>query len=48
MLLMVENCGMQDEKVHRRVEDMPEQASYYSIVLVREKETEKGLPWISI
>ena len=45
---MVENCGMQDEKVHRRVEDMPEQASYYSIVLVREKETEKGLPWISI
>ncbi len=45
---MVENCGMQDEKVHRHVEDMPEEASYYSIVLVREKETEKGLPWTSI
>lgn len=35
---MVENCGMPEEKVYRRVEDMPEQASYYSIILVREKE----------
>lgn len=33
---MVENCGMPEEKVYRRVEDMPGQASYYSIVLVRE------------
>lgn len=35
---MVENCGMPEENVYRRVEDMPKRASYYSIVLVRERE----------
>lgn len=35
---MVENCGMPEEKVYRQVEDMPEKASYYSIILIRENE----------
>lgn len=35
---MVENCGMADERTFHCVDDMPEQASYYSIVIVKEKD----------
>ncbi|MEZ3487538.1 MAG: precorrin-2 C(20)-methyltransferase [Lachnospiraceae bacterium] len=34
--IMVENCGMPDEHIYENVDDMPERASYYSIVVVRE------------
>ncbi len=34
--IMVENCGMLDEHIYENVDDMPERASYYSIVVVRE------------
>ena len=34
--IMVENCGMPDEHIYETVDDMPERASYYSIVVVKE------------
>ena len=34
--IMVENCGLPDEHIYENVDDMPEKASYYSIVLVKE------------
>lgn len=34
---MVENCGMEEEHVYFTVEEMPEKASYYATVLVKEK-----------
>lgn len=34
---MVENCGMEGEQVYFTVEEMPEKASYYATVLVKEK-----------
>ncbi|MDD3251408.1 MAG: precorrin-2 C(20)-methyltransferase [Lachnospiraceae bacterium] len=33
---MVENCGMPDEKIYHSVEEIPEKASYYSIVVIKE------------
>ena len=32
---MVENCGMRDERVYDSVDDVPEQASYYSLMIVK-------------
>lgn len=34
---MVENCGMSGEKVYECLEDIPEDAGYYSIMIVRDK-----------
>lgn len=34
--IMVENCGMQDEHIYSSVDEMPDQASYYTIVVVKE------------
>lgn len=36
---MIENCGLNDERIHIGTENIPDTASYYTIVLV--KETEK-------
>ena len=36
---MVENCGMENEKVYLSVEEIPEQAGYYSLLIVKEKST---------
>lgn len=33
---MVENCGMPDERVYHSIDEIPEKASYYSIVIVKE------------
>lgn len=33
---MVENCGMESEKVYRSAEDIPEEAGYYSLIIVKE------------
>lgn len=33
--MMVENCGMPDEKIYARLEDIPEKASYYSVIVVK-------------
>lgn len=36
---MVENCGMENEKVYLSVEEIPERAGYYSLLIVKEKST---------
>jgi precorrin-2/cobalt-factor-2 C20-methyltransferase len=49
-VLMLENCGMENEHMYRRVEDMPEQAGYYTLIIVKDegtaeesdKESDKG------
>lgn len=33
---MVENCGMKNEKVYVDVNDIPDQSSYYSLLIVKE------------
>ena len=36
-VVMIENCGMPGEKIHRSVDEIPEDASYYSLIIVKEK-----------
>ena len=35
--MMVTNCGMPGEKVYQGVEEMPDDAGYYSLVIVKEE-----------
>lgn len=35
--MMIENCGMPEEKIYGTVEEIPETASYYSLIIVKEK-----------
>ena len=35
---MVENCGMEEEHIYRKAEDIPEQAGYYSLLIVKEQD----------
>ena len=35
---MVTNCGMEEEQVYRSVEEIPEQAGYYSLIIAKEGE----------
>lgn len=34
---MVENCGMPDEKIYYGMEQLPEDASYYTLIIAKEK-----------
>ncbi len=34
--VMIENCGLSDERIYQTTASMPEQASYYTTVLVKE------------
>jgi precorrin-2/cobalt-factor-2 C20-methyltransferase len=34
--MMIENCGMPDEKIYRSVDEINENAGYYSLVIVKE------------
>lgn len=34
---MVENCGMPGEKIYRQVEEIPDEASYYSLMILKEE-----------
>ena len=34
--VMIENCGMENEKIYRSVEEIPEDAGYYSLIIVTE------------
>lgn len=34
---MVENCGMPNEHIYRTIDEIPDQASYYSIIVVKEE-----------
>ena len=35
---MVENCGMETERVYHSVEEIPDQAGYYSLMILKEKQ----------
>lgn len=35
--VMIENCGMPDEKIYKTVGEIPETAGYYSLVIVKDK-----------
>ena len=37
--VMVENCGMENEKIYFGAQEIPEQAGYYSLLVVKEKRT---------
>lgn len=34
---MVENCGMSNEHIYRRVEEIPDDAGYYSLVIIKDR-----------
>ena len=34
--MMIENCGMPDEKIYRTIEEIPETAGYYSLIIIKE------------
>ncbi len=36
-VVMIENCGMPGEQIYYNVEDIPDKASYYSLIIVKEK-----------
>lgn len=36
--VMIENCGMPEEKVYLSAEEMPKEAGYYTVVIVKETE----------
>lgn len=40
--VMVENCGMDNECVYYDVEDIPDQAGYYSLLIVKEQRGEEA------
>lgn len=40
--VMAENCGMPDERFYYRTEDIPEDSGYYSLVIVKEKDSDTG------
>ena len=33
---MVENCGMPDEKIYRSLEEIPDDAGYFSLIIAKE------------
>lgn len=35
---MVENCGMADEQIYRTVDEIPDDAGYYSLLIVKEED----------
>lgn len=35
--VMIQNCGMSGEKIYRSVDEIPEDAGYYSLIIVKEK-----------
>lgn len=37
--VMVENCGMENEKIYFGAQEIPEQAGYYSLLIVKGKKT---------
>ena len=34
--VMIENCGMPDEKIYESAQEIPESAGYYSLIIVKE------------
>jgi precorrin-2/cobalt-factor-2 C20-methyltransferase len=33
---MIENCGMENEKIYKNIDEIKEEASYYSLIIVKE------------
>lgn len=33
---MVENCGMKEEHIYRNVDEIPDDAGYYSLIIAKE------------
>ena len=40
--MMVENCGMEEERIYLSTGDIPEEAGYYSLLVVKEKNGRGG------
>ncbi len=40
-VMMVENCGMPDETVYHSAAEIPDTGSYYSVLIVKDRETEE-------
>lgn len=38
-IAMIENCGMKNEHIYRGIEEIPEQAGYYSLMIVKEQKS---------
>ena len=36
--VMVENCGLENETIYRGTEQIPDQAGYYSLIVVKEQQ----------
>ncbi|MCD8014808.1 MAG: precorrin-2 C(20)-methyltransferase [Lachnospiraceae bacterium] len=34
--MMIENCGMENERIYMDVDEIPDQPSYYSVIVIRE------------
>lgn len=34
--VMIENCGMADEKIYRDIDEIPDSAGYYSLIIVKD------------
>lgn len=39
-VIMVENCGMENEHIYRGVEEIPDDAGYYSLIIAKEPHTQ--------
>ena len=39
---MIENCGMENETIYHSAEEIPDEASYYSLFIVKEKKNRRG------
>ena len=37
-IMMVENCGMETQKIYRNIDEINEEAGYYSLIIVKEQE----------
>ncbi len=37
-IMMVENCGMDTQKIYRNIDEINEEAGYYSLIIVKDKE----------
>lgn len=37
-IMMVENCGMDTQKIYRNIDEINEEAGYYSLIIVKEQE----------
>lgn len=35
--VMIENCGMESERIYKNAEEIPEQSGYYSLIIVKEQ-----------